>query len=215
MKKVRALQILVYIVFGLFVFQNIAADVWQGFKDGYSDGMGTRDGTKRYGPTLQATIDGSFISQENNGEMKVGENYTLKNIIINSDIVVNNDNISVSWLLNAIDIGLVIIVTVIVIRIAYLINKVIANIVEGTLFEAQCIKLIKNTGILLLLFTLTDYAGQQVSYQVLIAKLHVPLKIINTSAFNFGTLVFAILVFILAEAFKQGARLKEEQALTI
>jgi hypothetical protein len=62
---------------------------------------------------------------------------------------------------------------------------------------------------------LADYAGQQVSYQVLIAKLHVPLKIINTSAFNFGTLVFAILVFILAEAFKQGARLKEEQELTI
>jgi hypothetical protein len=215
MKKVRALQILVYIVFGLFVFQNIAADVWQGFKDGWNDGMGTTSGVKRYGPTLQATIDGSFISQKNNGEMKIGENYTLKNIIIDSDIVVNNDNISASWLLNAIDIGLVLVITVIAIRIAYLINKVIANIVEGTLFEPRCIKLIKNTGILLLLFTLADYAGQQVSYQVLIAKLHVPLKIINTSAFNFGTLVFAILVFILAEAFKQGARLKEEQELTI
>jgi hypothetical protein len=215
MKKVRALQILVYIVFGLFVFQNMAADMWQGFKDGYNDGMGTADGTKSYGPTLQATIDGSFISQKNNGEMKIGENYTLKNIIINSDIVINNDNISASWLLNVIDIGLVLLITVIAIRTAYLINKIIANIVEGTLFEPRCIKLIKSTGMLLLLFTLTDYAGQQVSYQVLIAKLHVPLKIINTSAFNFGTLVFAILVFILAEAFKQGARLKEEQALTI
>jgi len=215
MKKVRALQILVYIVFGLFVFQNMAADMWQGFKDGWNDGMGTTSDVKRYGPTLKATIDGSFISQKNNGEMKIGENYTLKNIIIDSDIVVNNDNISANWLLSVLDIGLVIIITVIVIRIAYLINKVIANIVEGTLFEPRCIKLIKNTGILLLLFTLADYAGQQVSYQVLIAKLHVPLKIINTSAFNFGTLVFAILVFILAEAFKQGARLKEEQELTI
>lgn len=215
MKKVRALQILVYIVFGLFVFQNIAADVWQGFKDGWNDGMGTTAGAKRYGPTLQATIDGSFISQNNNGEMKIGENYTLKNIIINSDIVVNNENISASWLLNVLDIGMLIIITVIVIRIAYLINKVIANIVEGTLFELQCIRLIKNTGILLLLFTLADYAGQQISYLVLIAKLHLPLKIINTSAFNLGTLVFAILVFIMAEAFKQGARLKEEQALTI
>ncbi|QTE37369.1 DUF2975 domain-containing protein [Mucilaginibacter gossypii] len=215
MKKVRALQILVYIVFGLFVFQNMAADFWQGVKDGYNDGMGTIDGAKRYGPTLQATIDGSFISQKNGGEMKIGENYTLKNIIINSDIVVNNDNISVSWPLNAIETGLILITTLIVIRIAYLINKVIVNIVEGTLFEQRCIKLIKSTGMLLLLFTLTDYIGQQVFYQVLIAKLHVPLKIINTSAFNFGTLVFAILIFILAEAFKQGARLKEEQALTI
>jgi hypothetical protein len=215
MKKVRALQILVYIVFGLFVFQNMATDMWQGFKDGYNDGMGTTDGTKRYGPTLQATIDGGFISQKNNGEMKIGDDYTLKNIIINSDIVVNNDNISAAWSLNMIEIGLVLITTVIVIRIAYLINKVIVNIVEGTLFEPQCIKRIKATGMLLLVFTLTDYIGQQVSYQVLIAKLHVPLKIINTSTFNFGTLVFAILVFILAEAFKQGARLKEEQALTI
>jgi len=215
MKKVRALQILVYIVFGLFVFQNMAADFWQGFKDGYNDGMGATNGTKRYGPTLQATIDGSFISQKNNGEMKIGDDYTLKNIIINSDIVVNNDNISAAWSLNMIEIGLVLITTVILIRIAFLINKVIVNIVEGTLFEPQCIKRIKGTGTLLLLFTLTDYAGQQVSYQELIAKLHVPLKIINTSAFNFGTLVFAILVFILAEAFKQGARLKEEQALTI
>ncbi|HEX8020430.1 DUF2975 domain-containing protein [Mucilaginibacter sp.] len=215
MKKVRALQILVYIVFGLFVFQNIAADFWQGFKDGYNDGMGSTDGVKRYGPTLQATIDGSFISQKNNGEMKIGDDYTLKNIIISSDIVVNNDKISASWLLNVIEIGLVLMTTVIVIRIAYLINKVIVNIVEGTLFEPQCIMWIKSTGMLLLLFTLTDYAGQQVSYQELITKLHVPLKIINTSAFNFGTLVFAILVFILAEAFKQGARLKEEQELTI
>jgi hypothetical protein len=215
MKKVRALQILVYIVFGLFVFQNMATDMWQGFKDGYNDGMGTTDGTKRYGPTLQATIDGGFISQKNNGEMKIGDDYTLKNIIINSDIVVNNDNISAAWSLNMIEIGLVLITTVIVIRIAYLINKVIVNIVEGTLFEPQCIKRIKATGMLLLVFTLTDYIGQQVSYQVLIDKLHVPLKIINTSTFNFGTLVFAILVFILAEAFKQGARLKEEQALTI
>jgi hypothetical protein len=47
MKKVRALQILVYIVFGLFVFQNMAADFWQGFKDGYNDGMGSTDGVKR------------------------------------------------------------------------------------------------------------------------------------------------------------------------
>lgn len=215
MKKVRALQILVYVVFGLFVFQNMAADVWQGFKDGYNDGSAESSGTARFGPTLKATIDGSFISQKDNGEMKMGENYTLKNIIINSDIVVNNDNISAAWPLSALEIGLLLVISVIAIRIAQLINKVIINIVNGALFEPQCIKLIKSTGMLLLLFTLVDYIEQQVSYQVLIAKLHVSLKIINTSSFNLGTLIFAILVFILAEAFKQGARLKEEQALTI
>lgn len=215
MKKVRALQILVYIVFALFVFQNIAADAWQGFKDGFNEGMQMPDGAKSYGPTLQATIDGSFISQKSNGEMKIGEDYTLKNIFISSDIVVNNDSISAGWPLKVIEIALILLITIIVIRIAYLINKVIINIVNGALFEPECIKLIKNTGVLLLLFTLVDYAGQQVSYQVLMAKLHLPLKIVNTSQFNFGTLVFAILVFILSEAFKQGARLKEEQALTI
>ena len=215
MKKVRALQILVYIVFALFVFQNIAADAWQGFKDGFNEGMQMPDGAKRYGPTLQATIDGSFISQKSNGEMKIGEDYTLKNIFISSDIVVNNDSISAAWPLKVIEIALILIITIIAIRIAYLINKVIINIVNGALFEPECIKLIKKTGVLLLLFTLVDYAGQQVSYQVLMAKLHLPLKIVNTSQFNFGALVFAILVFILSEAFKQGARLKEEQALTI
>jgi hypothetical protein len=65
--------------------------------------------------------------------MKIGENYTLKNIIINSDIVINNDNISASWLLNVIDIGLVLLITVIAIRTAYLINKIIANIVAAQL----------------------------------------------------------------------------------
>jgi hypothetical protein len=215
MKKVRVLQILVYIVFGLFIFQNMAAGAWQGFKDGYNEVGGTNPAGDFHGPPLLATIDGGFIAPKTGGELKIGDNYTLKNIIVNADISINHNNIATPWLLTIIKISLMILIVVIMIRVAYTINKVIVKIVEGVMFEAGCIKLIKNTGIMLLLYTLADYAWQQADYHLLISQLNASLKIINTSRFDFAALMFAILVFIIAEAFKQAARLKEEQALTI
>jgi hypothetical protein len=215
MKKVRALQILVYIVFGLFIFQNMAAGAWQGFKDGYNDAGGENGPSAFHGLPLLATIDGSFITQKTGGELKIGDNYTLKNIIVNGDININHDNIATPWLLTIIKISLMILIVVIMIRVAYTINKVIVKIVEGVMFEAECIKLIKNTGMMLLIYTLADYAWQQAGYHLLVTQLNRSLKIINTSRFDFAALMFAILVFIIAEAFKQAARLKEEQTLTI
>jgi hypothetical protein len=45
--------------------------------------------------------------------------------------------------------------------------------------------------------------------------IQLPLKIINTSAYNFSIALLAIFIFIIAEVFKQGGKLKEQQDLTI
>jgi hypothetical protein len=37
MKKICSLLVLIYVVFGLFVLENVAADAWKCFKHGYSD----------------------------------------------------------------------------------------------------------------------------------------------------------------------------------
>ena len=42
MKKIRRLQVLVYIAFGLFFIQNGAVDALRGFKEGVRDGIGLK-----------------------------------------------------------------------------------------------------------------------------------------------------------------------------
>jgi hypothetical protein len=83
------------------------------------------------------------------------------------------------------------------------------------MFQLECIKQIKNIGILLLTYSLVDFGYQLITYYEQKLLIHSPLKVINTSSFDFVALIIAILVFIIAEAFKQGAKLKEDQALTI
>ncbi|MDB5285420.1 MAG: hypothetical protein JWR05_369, partial [Mucilaginibacter sp.] len=60
-----------------------------------------------------------------------------------------------------------------------------------------------------------DYAYQWLSFAEQSMLIQLPLKVINTSAYNFSIALLAIFIFIIAEVFKQGGKLKEQQDLTI
>jgi hypothetical protein len=95
------------------------------------------------------------------------------------------------------------------------INKIIIMIYKGTTFSDLCINYIRKTGMLMLMYSLADYAWQWLEYAEQTMLIRSPLKVVNTSAFNFEILLTAIFIFIIAEAFKQGGILKAEQELTI
>ncbi|MDN5287484.1 MAG: hypothetical protein JWR38_3758 [Mucilaginibacter sp.] len=215
MKKIRNLQILVYLIFGLLIIQNGAMDVVRGFKDGLNDSRGLDDATPVSGPALSTVIEGDFITHGTDNELKVGNDYTLQNINIYSDVKVKSGRRYDSLALTILKFLFELILFGIIIKIAVTINKIILNIAGGTMFEPDCIKLVTTTGIMIALYSLIDYVTQLVGYYEQKMLIHLPMKVVNTSSYDFGILICAILVFILAEAFKQGARLKEEQALTI
>ncbi len=70
-------------------------------------------------------------------------------------------------------------------------------------------------GVLLIIYAIANYLYQQGSYLKSKYLVNPPFSVLNGSAFSFELLMCGLLVLIVAEAFKQGARLKEEQDLTI
>jgi hypothetical protein len=215
MKKIRRLQVLVYIAFALFFIQNGAADALRGFKEGVRDGMDLKSSGFTQGLPLHPVIDGSFITHQANGELRIGDDYIMGDINITSEVRINADRLVTPWIIRATTIVLMLSIIIIMGKMAYTINRVIQNITEGNMFEPEGIKQVKNIGMLLLMYSLVDFGYQLIIYYEQKLLIHSPLKVVNTSSFNFVALIIAILVFIIAEAFKQGAKLKENEALTI
>ena len=211
MKKIRKLQILVYIILGLLIIQNGAADAVRGFKDG----LESDDTSPLSGPALSTVIEGDFMTHTTGNELKLGNDYVLQNISIYSDVKLKKgkryDHLAVTVLTILLEIALL----CIIVKIVVTIDKIIIDIAGGTMFEPDCIKLITTGGVWIALYSLIDYISQLAHYYEQKVLIHLPMKVMNTSSYSFGILICAILMFILAEAFKQGAKLKEEQALTI
>lgn len=216
MKKIQSLQLLVYVAFGLLIFQSSASDdALRGFRDGLIESFFPDTKTLISAPPLNAIINGSFITHTNAADLKVDDKYLLQNISIYTTVKVNPDKIPSPVVLTWLNMLMVFVVFVILVIIARTINKVIRRIVEGSMFDIGCIKLINRIGLLMLLYALADFAFQEIDYYRQIKMIHAPLQVVNTTSFNFMIIITAILVFIIAEAFKQGARLKDEQSLTI
>lgn len=216
MKKIKALQYLVYITFCMSVLHHKAKVMYDGFMEGYHDGYyAMQHGNLQQGPLIRAVLDGGFVANKIDSGLKIGPDYTLQNTTLNSDIRLSSNADTTPWWLNGVDVIIVFGTVTILILIAITINHIIKKIVDGTMFDDLCIQLIRKTASLLILYALADYVFQQVSYFKDSRLLSAPLQIINTSSFNFQTLICAILIFIIAEAFKQGNKLKQEQDLTI
>lgn len=216
MKKVRLLQIVVYIAFGLFFLQNSAADFYEGFKEGYNDGRSYSNG--HYTTTTvipNVAIDGRLLGDYKNEKLMLNKDYSLEHVNISANIRVNNTLATPPLWLTILDVILVFSILILLIRIAYIINKIIYHIYKGDIFEKKPVDLIRQTGILLIIYFVTDYIFQQVEFYSDKALLNSPVTIINSSTFNFETLICGLLILIVAEAFKQGSLLKEEQELTI
>jgi hypothetical protein len=215
MTKVRSLQILVYIIFGSLFFQGLVTGGWKAFKEGYGDVVNTSDSSFRNSEPIGIVIDGRYLTHNAAGNLKIADKYLFEDVNITANLRVNGDKVDTPYLVTGANWILTLVLFFIICKVAYNVNSVIKKVVDNSMFDWNCVKLIRNIGFLLLTYTLGDFIRQQISYYEQSLIIQAPLKVINTSEFDFGTLMMAVLVFIIAEAFKQGARLKEEQSLII
>jgi len=216
MKKVRLLQIVVYIAFGLFFLQNSAANFYEGFKEGYTDGHNYTTGRSTTTTLIpDVAIDGKLLGNYKDEKLQLDKNYSLEHVNVSANIRVTDTSAVAPFWLSALSVIIVFSMLILLIRIAYIMNKIILNIYKGEVFEKKSVDLIRQTGFLLIIYFVADYIFQQVEFYNEKALLASPVTIINNSAFNFALLISGLLVLIVAEAFKQGASLKEEQELTI
>ncbi|SDS64182.1 Protein of unknown function [Mucilaginibacter mallensis] len=213
MKRVRLLQVAVYIVFAALFFQNAAPGLYQGLMDSI---RGDTDETGVVTSVLPgAAIDPRLIPGTRDENMQVNNNYSLEDISINANVRVNAKFINTSSWLFALSIILTFVGFSILASIAYIINKVIYSIYEGSIFESKHLEMIRRIGLLLIVYTIVDYGFQQAAFYISKSLINSPVTILNASAYDFEVLICGLLVLIVAEAFKQGAQLKEEQELTI
>lgn len=215
MKKIRLLQIAVYIAFAALFLQDAAADAYKGFVEGFNDGgMQTEKPVQATKLIPAVLIDGASIAALKAGSLKLNDSYTLENVSINADLRVKKELAINPWWLKGLNVILVFGTLYLVLKIAWIINNIIYNIYKGTIFRGEAAKLISEMGVLLILYFVADYILQQVSY--LESNLSgSPFKIIDNSAFNFQALICGLLMLAIADAFKKAAQLKEEQELTI
>jgi hypothetical protein len=215
MKKIRLLQIAVYIAFAAFFLQDAAADAYKGFMEGWNDSaMQTEKPTLATRLIPDVTIDGNFINNFKGGKLKVNNNYGLENIGVTADLRVKEDLVNNPLWLTVCKVILVCGILYLLLRTAWIINTIIFNIYKGTMFRREAVKLMRQMGILLILYFVANYIYQQLSYFES-SLINSPFKIINASSFNFEALICGLLVLIIADAFKEATLLKEEQELTI
>ncbi len=215
MKKIKILQILVYITFTLYFLQNFGSDVYNGAKDGWNDSISMDDHGPFLGPAIFTVLKGNLIPGVEADSLQIGHDYQLRNITILADVRITNTNLQAAVWIKIIKVVTAFLSAVLIGYIASFINKVMFSIYKDTMFEAPCIKLIRKIGVYILLYALADYVYQWMDFLKASNLLRSPLIVINTVSFGFGTALFAIFIFIIAEAFKQGGKLKEEQELTI
>jgi hypothetical protein len=219
MKKIRTLQILVYITFVLFFVQNYAPSLYRGFADGWTNSVNATndvlDDHTPSGPALDAVLQGNIIPGAKNDTLRVGKDYLLRDVNITADIRVVDAGAKTPEWLKVWRVLLAFVIIRILLYMASFSNRVVVAIYNGRMFEPQCIKLIRKIGVRMIIYAIADFAYQWTDYIKQTILIHAPLKVINTVTFDFGLLLSAMLVFILAEAFKQGGKLKEEQELTI
>lgn len=213
MKKVRLLQVAVYIVFAALFFQNAAPGLYKGFMDGISGDVDKVGGITSVIPG--ATIDPHLIVGARDGNRRLNADYSLEDISVSANVRVNAKYINTPAWLSALDIILAFACFIVLGGVAYIINKVIYSIYEGSIFESRRLKMISRIGLLLIVYTIVNYCFQQTDFYISKSLINSPVTILNASAYDFEVLICGLLVLIIAEAFKQGAQLKEEQELTI
>ncbi len=213
MKKLKALQFLIYLVFGLLIIHDVLPGFTRGFIDGFRDGTNEAHGQPSKTQLLPAVLKGDVLTQRGS-DLKINGDYTLQNIYLNADVQLNA-NAQANTLLTTISAVLTLGVATLLVLIAISINKIVVSIVNGNMFESKSIRYLQRIGLLLLTYAVADVIYQRINIAILRDVIHTPLHVYNTTSFNFEVVICAILVFIAAEAFKYGAQLKTEQDLTI
>ncbi|MBD1392298.1 DUF2975 domain-containing protein [Mucilaginibacter glaciei] len=218
MKKVRALQILVYVVFGLLIIQNEGGALYKGFVEGFNPVSYTSNGDRVQNGLLlpYVLLDHNLVTHNINNELKINAGYTLSNITVVADISLDKKtaNLSPQWFA-PVKFLLIALTLQVLYTIAKTINQIIKSIYQDDMFSEHCIKLIRKTGIYIITYSLVDYIYSWLTYAERKILLGSTLVSVNNTSFSFEAVLLAIFVFIIAEAFKQGAKLREQQELTI
>jgi hypothetical protein len=108
MKKIRSLQILVYIVFGLIVLQNAGVAIYEGVKEGFTDAINDEYTSK--GMLISyVTLDKSLYLNNADTSLISGNKYTIQNIHLGADVRINKDFIETPWWFKIVKVVLVLI----------------------------------------------------------------------------------------------------------
>jgi hypothetical protein len=89
MKKIRLLQIMVYIAFTDFFIQDAAPDAYKGFMEGPGLSKGYKETPGKVTSLIPLVyINGASFTKFKGNQLKSNDNYSLENISINADLKV-------------------------------------------------------------------------------------------------------------------------------
>jgi hypothetical protein len=215
MKKVQLLQVAVFIVFAALFLQEATPGLYKSFQEGLKDGMAYKSKPETETMLIPSVVVGGDLIKAKDAKLSVNKNYALEDISINADLRVNADLLNAPWWLIVLHVILVWTILFLLVRLSLTMNNIIFNIYTGAIFNKKSVSQILQVGLLLIVYSIIDYGYQLEEFFKSKCLVNAPLTILNTSAFNFELLLAGLLALIVAEAFKQGALLKEEQELTV
>ena len=228
MKKVRFLQATVWLVFAVLLAFIVVVPFYKGY---IKDSSGSNESNTKPeinmsllpGAVLDARSIDNMRSIDNtrsidnfkDEEMRINDNYQLENISIHADIKVNTQSIKTPWWLSIYDLLIAIVMFLLLLRLSVILTAIIFNIYSYSIFNKGTVSQFRQIGLLLIIYSGVDYISQQEIFLKSKYLINSPLTIINTSSYDSVLFLCSLLVFIVAEAFKQGAQLQEQQELTI
>jgi len=222
MKKVRFLQATVWLVFAVLLAFIVVVPFYKGY---IKDSSGSNESNTKPeinmsllpGAVLDVRSIDNMRSIDNfkDEEMRINDNYQLENISIHADIKVNTQSIKTPWWLSIYDLLIAIVMFLLLLRLSVILTAIIFNIYSYSIFNKGTVSQFRQIGLLLIIYSGVDYISQQEIFLKSKYLINSPLTIINTSSYDSVLFLCSLLVFIVAEAFKQGAQLQEQQELTI
>ena len=165
MKKVRLLQVAVFVVFAALILQVAAVDFYKGFMEGVSDGIENKANPEITTTLIPSTvIDARLIKGSKDEKMQLNNNYRLENISINADVRVNDKLVKSPWWLTVFQVIIDLVIFILLVRLCYMVYIIIFNIYINAIFNKRSVSLVRQTGFLLIIYSVADYLSQQETY---------------------------------------------------
>jgi len=206
MKKIRFLQTTVMLVFAVLLVFVVVLPFYQRLKTDHNGSTSVIAG---------AVLDPRSIDGLKDEKIRLDNNYQLENTSIRADIRVNAKLIDIPWWLSVVDVVLAIVMFLLLLRLSIILTILIFHIYTYSIFSHRTASLFRQIGFLLIIYSVADYLSQSEVFLKARYLISSPVIVINASSYNMVLLMCAALAIIFAEAFKQGAQLKEQQELTI
>lgn len=216
MKKVRFLQISALLVFAVLLVFVVVVPFYKGLIKGANGSNGSNAKPEIITSVISgAALDARSIDSIKDEKIRLDNNYQLENISIRADIRVNAKLLHIPWWLSVFEVVMAISMFLLLLRLAIIITIIIFHIYTYSIFNKGTVNLFREIGFLLIIYTAVDYLSQLGGFLKIKYLIGSPVIAINASSYDIVLFMCSLLVFIFAEALKQGAQLKEQQELTI